>query len=125
MIATISTAVTVLKFVKKNWHWIVIGLMVIGFGITISVMAIKISNRDKKIDKLTIEVEKLAATNTLLLKDIEVGNKQFITTTNFSTSETAVSNINDYSLSNDVVDSLNEIFKNYDNDLSNNTLGGK
>lgn len=125
MIATISTAVTVLKFIKKNWHWIVIGLMIIGFGITISVMAIKISNRDKKIDKLTVEVEKLAATNTLLLKDIEVGNKQFITTTNFSTSETAVSNINDYSLSNDVVDSLNEIFKNYDNDLTNNTLGGK
>lgn len=124
MIATISTAVTVFNFIKKNWHWIVMGLMVIGFGITISVMAIKIKNRDKKIDKLNIEVERLAATNTLLLKDIAVNEKQYITITNFVTSEIAVSNINDYALSNDVIGSLNEIIKNYDNNLSNNTLTG-
>lgn len=77
MIATISTAVTVLKFIKKNWHWILIGLMIVGFGITITVMGIKLKNRDKQIEKLNIEVERLAATNTLLLKQIIVDDKIF------------------------------------------------
>ncbi len=127
MIATVSSAVAIFNFIKNNWHWIAMGLMVIGFGITITVMGIKIKNRDKKIEKLNIEVERLAATNTLLLKDIAVNEKQYITITNFVTSEIAISNINDYTLSNDVIGSLNEIFKNYNINLSNNTLeaGGK
>lgn len=124
MVATISTAVTILKFIKKNWHWIVIGLMIIGFGITISVMGIKLKNRDKKIEKLNIENEKLAATNTLLLKQIIVDDKIFIMGTNYDSSKISISNIIDYDLSNYVIDSVNEIIKNFDYDYNSNTMGG-
>lgn len=123
MIATISTAVTVLKFIKKNWHWILIGLMIVGFGITITVMGIKLKNRDKQIEKLNIEVERLAATNTLLLKQIIVDDKIFSMETNYNSSKFSISNIIDYSLSNYVIDSLNEIIKNYNYDLNSNTIG--
>lgn len=124
MVATISTAVTILKFIKKNWHWIVIGLMIIGFGITITVMGIKLKNRDKKIEKLNIENEKLAATNTLLLKQIIVDDKIFIMGTNYDSSKISISNIIDYDLSNYVIDSVNEIIKNFDYDYNSNTMGG-
>lgn len=124
MVATISTAVTILKFIKKNWHWIVIGLMVISFGITISVMGIKLKNRDRKIEKLNIENEKLAATNTLLLKQIIVDDKIFIMGTNYDSSKISISNIIDYDLSNYVIDSVNEIIKNFDYDYNSNTMGG-
>lgn len=124
MVATISTAVTILKFIKKNWHWIVIGLMIIGFGITISVMGIKLKNRDRKIEKLNIENEKLAATNTLLLKQIIVDDKIFIMGTNYDSSKISISNIIDYDLSNYVIDSVNEIIKNFDYDYNSNTMGG-
>ena len=124
MIATISTAITILKFLKKNWHWIVMGIMVIGFGIAITILSIKLRNRDKEIIKLETKVEELHATNTLLLKDRVVDNKQTATITNFVTSEIAVSNIVDYYLSNDVISSVNQIINNYDYDFKNNTLGG-
>lgn len=124
MVATISTAVTILKFIKKNWHWIVIGLMIIGFGITISVMSIKLKNRDRKIEKLNVENEKLAATNTLLLKQIIVDDKIFIMGTNYDSSKISISNIIDYDLSNYVIDSVNEIIKNFDYDYNSNTMGG-
>lgn len=124
MIASISTAITALKFIKKNWALIALTIVIVSFGITMTVMSVKIQNRNKRIDKLEVKVDQLRSTNTYLLKHMTVNDKGNSRLTNFSSSAATVSNINNYSLSNDVIESINDIINNYNHNLIYNTLNG-
>lgn len=124
MIASISTAITALKFIKKNWALIALTIVIVSFGITMTVMSVKIQNRNKRIDKLEVKVDQLRSTNTYLLKHMTVNDKGNSRLINFSSSAATVSNINNYSLSNDVIESINDIINNYNHNLIYNTLNG-
>lgn len=116
--------ITVLSLIKKYWPFIGIALVVLIAGCVVGFFAIKLSMADKKISKLEKDIYELEATNSVLRKEIATGVKQQITVTNFMSSATKISNISDYTISNDVIESLNAIFENYRFDLNNNTLGG-
>lgn len=127
---SIAAIISVLSFLKKNWPLIVIGILVIGTSITLMVFSLKLSKANKKVEKLEQEKVQLEMTNRVLVSSIETAEKNLITKTNFVKSDNSIENMNPNILPDDFINSLNEIFKDYNNNLSNNTLsnsklGGK
>lgn len=127
---SIAAIISILSFLKKNWPLIVIGILVIGTSITLMVFSLKLSKANRKVERLEQEKVQLEMTNRILVSSIETAEKNQITKTNFVKSDNSIENMNPNILPNDFINSLNEIFKDYNNNLSNNTLsnsklGGK
>lgn len=119
---SIAAIISILSFLKKNWPLIVIGILVIGTSITLMVFSLKLSKANRKVERLEQEKVQLEMTNRILVSSIETAEKNQITKTNFVKSDNSIENMNPNILPDDFINSLNEIFKDYNNNLSNNTL---
>lgn len=127
---SIAAIISILSFLKKNWPLIVIGILVIGTSITLMVFSLKSSKANRKVERLEQEKVQLEMTNRILVSSIETAEKNQITKTNFVNSDNSIENMNPDRLPDDFIKSLNDTFKDYNNNLSNNTLsnskiGGK
>lgn len=119
---SITAIVTIINFLKKYWPFITIGAVVIAFGIFLTVFSIKLRSANKKIEKLEQEKIELEMTNRVLYSEIEKTEKDHITKTNFINSDTSIENMDPNRLPDDFIQSLNDTFKDYNFNLSNNTL---
>lgn len=119
---SIAAIISILSFLKKNWPLIVIGILVIGTSITLMVFSLKLSKANRKVERLEQKKVQLEMTNRILVSSIETAEKNQITKTNFVKSDNSIENMNPNILPDDFINSLNEIFKDYNNNLSNNTL---
>lgn len=119
---SITAIVTIINFLKKYWPFITIGAVVIAFGIFLTIFSIKLRSANKKIEKLEQEKIELEMTNRVLYSEIEKTEKDHITKTNFINSDTSIENMDPNRLPDDFIQSLNDTFKDYNFNLSNNTL---
>ena len=119
---SITVILSILKFLKKYWPFFAIGLAVVVIGIIFLVFSIKLKSANNKIEKLEQEKIQLEMTNRILYSTIEKNEKDTITKTNFINSDNSIENMNPDLLPNDFINSLNNIFKDYNYNYSNNTL---
>ena len=119
---SITVILSILKFLKKYWPFFAIGLAVVVIGIIFLVFSIKLKSANNKIEKLEQEKIQLEMTNRILYSTIEKNEKDTITKSNFINSDNSIENMNPDLLPNDFINSLNNIFKDYNYNYSNNTL---
>lgn len=119
---SITVILSILKFLKKYWPFFAIGLAVVVIGIIFLVFSIKLKSANNKIEKLEQEKIQLEMTNRILYSTIEKNEKDTITKTNFANSDNSIENMNPDLLPDDFINSLNDIFKDYNYNYSNNTL---
>lgn len=82
-------------------------LLYIGF------LNISLQNKTRKIDKLNNEILSLQSSNLLLTRDINFKERQLYITETFTNSDNAVENIKNKKLSDDNINALNVIIKDY------------
>ena len=85
--------------------------------IYIIILNIKLNYKYKEINKLNNDIINLKATNLLLYKDINFKQKQLIILDTFTNSDNAIQNIKNKKLSDDSINAINAIIKDYEKTL--------
>ena len=108
-----STVKITLSFKIYAYLVNVLSIIFICILLYIGFLNISLQNKTRKIDKLNNEILSLQSSNLLLTRDINFKERQLYITETFTNSDNAVENIKNKKLSDDNINALNVIIKDY------------